>query len=609
MVENAGNGAKNGDSGGKSPKKLRVLLRTFGCQMNVRDSEIVLGILKQAGYVPVDTVEEADVVLFNTCSVRRHAEQRAISNMGILLKRRQAKTKIYGMIGCTAQALKGDLFQHLPGLSLVCGTGEIHRLPELIEQARQAPVLACGHLNGDIPEISCDYRQNKASASVLIMRGCNNFCSYCIVPFVRGKERSRQAGDIVQEIEALAREGIKEVMLLGQNVNSYRDKDVDFVDLLQQVNAIDGIEKIRFMTSHPKDASLKLFEAIRDLGKVDKHLHLPLQSGSDRILKLMNRGYTAKKYLGLIKQLRKLLPGCRISTDIIVGFPGEKEADFQKTLRLMKKIRCAAAYIFKYSPRPPAQSADLIDDVPKEVKEKRHRIILNLQRSISKMAKTVKVVILILAFSFLGVGQLFAASDSLKRAETLLLKEAYPEAAKECQRVLSGGERRRIKSKAQYLLGLSLLKQGKFEPARENFRQILRQGRSSEFSDDAALGIADSYFLAGEASRAQVEYEQFLKDFKHSELIPLAREHLNQCTQGTAYNNSYFSVQLGCFSNKGNAENLRDELIHRGYQAYIVDSSGAGLFRVLVGKFNNRLQAELLEQKLKKQGYATKVCP
>ncbi|UCD55734.1 MAG: tRNA (N6-isopentenyl adenosine(37)-C2)-methylthiotransferase MiaB [Candidatus Omnitrophota bacterium] len=373
---------------------MKVYIRTFGCQMNERDSEFIAGLFMEKGYELIDSPEEADIVLFNTCSVREHAEERAISNMGHLMK--QYKNKIYGMVGCAAQALKGKLFERLPKLGLVCGTGEIAKLPELVEkivdssgglnlryleEARKSKILACENIDGDIPELRSRYRENNKRAYVSIMRGCDNFCSYCIVPYVRGRERSRKIEYILNEIKGLGKRGIKDITLLGQNVNSYRP---DFVNLLGEINKIQGVEKINFLTSHPKDANIELFKAIQDSDKIIKHLHLPLQSGSDRILKLMNRGYTREKYLNLIGEARNIIQGLHLTTDIIVGFPTETEEDFNDTLNLMKDTKFGMAYIFKYSPRTGTEAAKLADDVPADVKGKRHKILLDLQREIHK---------------------------------------------------------------------------------------------------------------------------------------------------------------------------------------------------------------------------------
>lgn len=349
--------------------------------MNNRDSEFVAGLFLDKGYELTDLPKNADVVLLNTCSVRKHAEERAISNIAFLMHK--YKNKIYGVVGCSAQALKDKLFKRLPELNIVCGTGEIARLPEFVEKARQNKILAIGNLDTLLPEPKPSYREKKTHAYVSIMRGCNNFCSYCVVPYVRGKERSRKIEDIVREIKELINKGINHTTLLGQNVNSYKGS-VDFVKLLEVVNDIDGIEKIYFLTSHPKDATIRLFKAMRDLDKVAKHLHLPLQSGSDRILKLMNRGYTSSKYLNLITKARNIMPDLRLTTDIIVGFPSETERDFKDTLNLMKEIKFNLAYIFKYSPRPGTEAAKLKDGVAEDVKKRRHRILLDLQKEISK---------------------------------------------------------------------------------------------------------------------------------------------------------------------------------------------------------------------------------
>ncbi|MCQ9207398.1 MAG: tRNA (N6-isopentenyl adenosine(37)-C2)-methylthiotransferase MiaB [Omnitrophica bacterium] len=369
--------------------KKSVYIRTFGCQMNNRDSEFIGGVFIDKGYKLVDLPGEAGVILFNTCSVRAHAEERAISSMGQLMH--EHKNRIYGIVGCAAQALGEGLFKRLPGLNIVCGTGEITRLPELVKEAENGRVLALEDKDALLPELKPTYRQDKDAAYVSIMRGCDNFCAYCIVPYVRGRERSRSADGIISEIRDLAGQGIRDVTLLGQNVNSYRpkaegrrSKAYGFVELLCDVNKIDGIEKINFMTSHPKDATGALFKAMKNLDKVRKHLHLPLQSGSDRILKLMQRGYTRGGYFDLISEALAVIPGLRVTTDIIVGFPGEGEEDFGKTRSLMEEMKFDSAYIFKYSPRAGTEAAKMPDDVSLRLKKERHKTLLDLQRSISK---------------------------------------------------------------------------------------------------------------------------------------------------------------------------------------------------------------------------------
>ena len=376
--------------------------------MNKRDSEIVRGMLEGKGYKFTEDENTADIIIFNTCSVREHAEHKAMSIMGYL-SRKKKRERIFGLIGCVAQHKKEAIFKSIPNLHFICGPSEIYRIPELISQAKgkKEKIMALGgdREARDIVYINPEHRDSKAHAYVNIMYGCDNFCSYCIVPYVRGKEVSRPARDIIKEIKELVSRGIKEVTLLGQNVNSYKglaysveriaDRDdkklyatrypltankCDFVGLLKKVNAIEGVKRIGFMTSHPKDASMELFNAMRELDKVDKHLHLPLQSGSDRILKLMNRGYTVEKYKKLVYDYRKAVPEARLTTDIIVGFPTETEEDFNDTKMALEEIRFDGAYIFKYSPRPLAKSAALEDDVDQETKKRRNSVLLEFQK-------------------------------------------------------------------------------------------------------------------------------------------------------------------------------------------------------------------------------------
>lgn len=354
--------------------------------MNLRDSEFVAGLLLESGFKKTDSVDKADVILFNSCSVRKHAEDRLFSNIAALKKLKSKRPDIIiGLIGCTAQNYKDKAIERAPLVDLVCGPGNEGDLPHLIKAIakNRCPIIATNKVNEKRPEAFPKYRDGGFKALVSIGEGCDNFCSYCIVPYVRGRERSRDAKDIIREVKDLAARGFKEITLLGQNVNSYGHK-TDFVSLLGRLNKVEGIERIRFMTSHPKDASLELFKAMRSLDKVCEHLHLPLQSGSDRILKLMNRKYTRKKYVKLIAEYKKLVPSGSVTTDIIVGFPSESERDFQDTIKAMKEIGLDSAFLFKYSPRPPAKSAKLKDSVPKDVKEKRLKALLELQAGISQ---------------------------------------------------------------------------------------------------------------------------------------------------------------------------------------------------------------------------------
>jgi len=363
--------------------------------MNDRDSELIYGLLTGEGYAKTDLLEDANVALFNTCSVRKHAEERVYGKVGMLKKWKQENPKrIIGIIGCMAQSHQGRIFERLPHVDFICGPANIYDIPKLIlrrqVQDRQRYISALDQKQRpDIEQPAL--RQSPVSAYVSISEGCDNFCSYCIVPYVRGGERSRSKRLILEEVTRLAGTGIKEVVLLGQNVNSYccqgkrsKSKGRGFVKLLEDINSIRGIERIRFTTSHPKDANRSLFRAMRDLRKVCEHLHLPLQSGSNRILERMRRGYSREGYLRLAEDYRKILPSSSLTTDIIVGFPGESEKDFRQTCRTMEEVGFDSAFIFKYSPRPPAKSCAHKDDVAVNIKGGRNHRLLDLQREISR---------------------------------------------------------------------------------------------------------------------------------------------------------------------------------------------------------------------------------
>ncbi len=372
--------------------KKSIFLRTFGCQMNVRDSEIVRGLLLEKGYSFVEDYQDADIVLFNTCSVRQHAAERALSSLGALINKDKKKEKIFGLIGCVAKHLKERLFERLEGLDFICGPADIYAIPEIISRLeKQKPKSRIQMLLQDarpLDFVNPNYRATKDYAYVNISYGCDNYCSYCIVPYVRGPQVNRPPEDIFKELKSLVAQGIERVILLGQNVNaySYRKtnlKTYDFVRLLEEVHRLEGIKKIGFLTSHPKDIRIELFKTMAGLPKIERFLHLPLQSASNRILKLMRRGYSWERYKELAERYRKIVPQGRLSTDIIVGFPTETDLDFEATRKALLEIRFNSAYIFKYSPRPPAKSSLLNDDVPDQVKEKRHRELLDLQRKIS----------------------------------------------------------------------------------------------------------------------------------------------------------------------------------------------------------------------------------
>ena len=395
-------------SGQDSVCQPKVYIKTFGCQMNSRDTEIIYSQLIERGYSVARNIDEADVVLFNTCSVREHAEERVWSQIGMLKKLKANKgpstslrtnQPIVGLVGCMAQSYKERIFERLPHVNLVCGTGNIYEIGNCIDKlvkTEKDKVLAVDkEQRPESLDGKCNtYRKSALKAYVSIMEGCDNFCSYCIVPYVRGRERSRELNNILAEVRMLADRGFKEVTLLGQNVNSYsgyrghktesRKQKNYFVRLLEDINKIKGIERVRFTTSHPKDVSEDLFRAMRDLPHICEHLHLPLQSGSDRILRSMHRGYRALDYLKLVEKFRKILPQSSITTDIIVGFPRETREDFDKTRRTLEKIEFDSAFIFKYSPRPPAGASKLKDSVSRGEKEERNQILLELQGRISR---------------------------------------------------------------------------------------------------------------------------------------------------------------------------------------------------------------------------------
>ena len=359
--------------------------------MNERDSEIIYSMMLETGHTQASSYDDADIIIFNTCSVRKHAEDRVWGSLTQLGKAaaqdKGSHPKIFGLVGCMAKAYKNDIFKKLPHVDFICAPSDIYDIPGLVEQviSGERRVVSVSKDKRPVKKEKDNFREDKMRSWVNIGHGCDNFCSYCIVPFVRGREISRPKKDIVDEIKHLVNKGTKEVTLLGQNVNSYQSSVGNgFVELLEDVNKIDGLKRIRFMTSHPKDAGVALFKAIATLDKVCEHLHLPLQSGSDRILKSMNRGYTSSHYLKLIDKLRKLVPDCAITTDIIVGFPSETEDDFNCTRDIIKRIGFDSSFIFKYSPRPFTKASDMADDVSIDDKKIRNQVLLNLQDKTTK---------------------------------------------------------------------------------------------------------------------------------------------------------------------------------------------------------------------------------
>lgn len=399
----------------------KLFLQTFGCQMNERDSEAVTGLLMGRGFEAAPSMEEADLILYNTCSVRDHAEQKVFGRLGAFRKLKEKKPGlVIGILGCMAQEHGEDFFKMNPEIDIVCGTGNLGQIADLVEEIeraragatrRAAPALAIDKLDDeyglDLPAGQAGgvrYRAPGVKALVTIMKGCDHRCTYCIVPYTRGREISRDPDGILREIKDLEARGFKDVTLLGQNVNSYGKavgaglvpaqngrsqgsplrREFDFVDLLERIQRhAPGIPRIRFITSHPKDAHTRLFRAMSELPSVCGHLHLPVQSGSDRILRRMKREHTASWYLGQVEEYRRFVPQGSLTTDFIVGFPGETEKDFEETLDLAERVQFDSAYVFAYSERPGTPAVKLPDDVASQEKNARLRRLLALGRSIS----------------------------------------------------------------------------------------------------------------------------------------------------------------------------------------------------------------------------------
>ena len=356
-------------------------IETFGCQMNVRDSETAAGLLETLGFFRGTDKETASLILFNTCCVRDHAEKRVFGNIGALKELKDAKPNlIIGVFGCMMQQqeVAEKLYKRFPFVDIVFGTNLLSRLPAFVESAESgARTLAVDENNIQIEDDLPSIRTGKINAFVNINYGCDNFCTYCIVPYVRGRERSRGMQAVVDEVKTLVAEGYSEITLLGQNVNSYGKDlpDASFAKLLARVSGVAGLKRIRFMTSHPKDLTDEMIAAMAALPNVCHHVHLPMQSGSDAILHRMNRKYTRERYLEIVGKLHAAMPDVELTTDIIVGFPGETEEDFQQTLDLVERVGFASAFTFKYSPRKGTRAATMEEQVPDLVKRERlHRL-------------------------------------------------------------------------------------------------------------------------------------------------------------------------------------------------------------------------------------------
>ena len=367
----------------------KLYIETYGCQMNVGDSEIVVSIMQQEGFRYTESLEEADIVLINTCSIRDNAEQRIWGRLSEMRHMRKKKPSlIIGIIGCMAERLKEDLTKGGTGVDIVAGPDAYRDLPRLVREVDGGATgvnveLSKEETYAEIAPVRLD--RNGVSAFIAIMRGCNNYCSYCVVPYTRGIERSRDAKTIVAEARTLFENGYREVTLLGQNVNSYRTGDVDFPELLKQVAEISPLLRVRFATSHPKDISDKLLETMASMPNICRAIHLPAQSGSTEMLKRMNRKYTREWYLERVEAIRRYMPDCAITTDLIAGFAHETEEEHADTLSLMREVGYDFAYMFKYSERPGTfAQRNLGDDIPEDVKTRRLTEIIDLQNKLSE---------------------------------------------------------------------------------------------------------------------------------------------------------------------------------------------------------------------------------
>ena len=395
----------NKDFEKKVGRSRKAFVLTFGCQQNEADSERLAGMASAMGYQVIDTPDEADFIIVNTCAIREHAELKALSTIG---QYKHIKAKNPGLIiavcGCMVAQdhRKNDIKFKYPYVDFIFGTSSIHRMPQLIwERIEKERRIYCPEeTEYMVAEGIPVRRESNYKAWLSVMYGCNNFCSYCIVPYVRGRERSRRKEDILEEFKTLVSEGYKDITLLGQNVNSYgkdNDDGCDFADLLRLLCKVEGDYKIHFMTSHPKDATNKLIDVIAEEDHMAKHFHLPMQSGSDRVLKAMNRHYDTERYMSIVNYMREKIPDIAITSDIIVGFPGESEEEFEMTLEMLRKVRFDMLYSFIYSPRKGTPAAEMEDQIPKAVQNKRFERLLSTQNEIALeknmplVGKTVRV--------------------------------------------------------------------------------------------------------------------------------------------------------------------------------------------------------------------------
>lgn len=399
----------------------KYFIITYGCQMNVHESEKLAGMMRALGYTSADSEAAADVIIFNTCCIRKNAEDRAKGNIGALKKlKKQNKNLIIAVGGCMTQqpGEAAKLKKTFPFIDIIFGTHNLENFKELLTEKLKTKksVIAVEEKEGEIKEGTEKYRTGYPNAWVNIMYGCNNFCTYCIVPYVRGRERSRKSAEIIKECKSLIAEGYKEITLLGQNVNSYgndRDGEINFSQLLEKIAVLDGDFRLRFMTNHPKDFSEELIDVIASYPKICKSVHLPIQSGSERILRLMNRHYSGAEYLEKIRKLKRKLPDCAVTTDIMVGFPTETDEDFNDTLNIVKSVRFTGAFTFVYSPRTGTKAAEMDGQIDEATSKKRIMRLIDTQNEINReqseayIGKTVKI----LAETFDGKKNMYCGRD------------------------------------------------------------------------------------------------------------------------------------------------------------------------------------------------------
>ena len=367
----------------------KYFIETYGCQMNVYDSELVSTLLEKSGYTECKDLRDADAIFLNTCSIREKAED-TVNNRLTNFKhlKRKNPNLIIGVLGCMAQNLKNDLLESKPWVDVILGPDSYRRLPEILDERKNnLDHLVDTRLSRfEVYEDMFPNRRDGINAWISISRGCDKFCTFCIVPFTRGRERSRLIAGIISETKQAVADGFQEITLLGQNVNSFRTPEGDFPDLLKAVAAVKGVSRVRYTSPHPQDIDDRLLQVMKDHDNICNHIHLPLQAGSDRILKRMNRTYSQKEFLNLAEKIRLYLPDCAISTDIIVGFPGETEEDFLQTLNVIRQVGFDSAFMFKYSSRPGTKAAEYTDQIPEDIKQSRLERLIELQKNVSLIA-------------------------------------------------------------------------------------------------------------------------------------------------------------------------------------------------------------------------------